>query len=89
MELLLESLSENGGTLKDNVGDDANLTLNSVGSTSGVLVDAVAPTVNSISVSGTRQHILQVKSFRIILAKMLSSVDAPDFTVDGSGDTEA
>lgn len=40
----------NGGTLKDGAGNDATLTLNSVGSTAGVLVDAVAPTVTSATV---------------------------------------
>ncbi len=43
----LGALSSNGGTLKDGAGNDATLTLNSVGSTSGVLVDAVAPTLSS------------------------------------------
>ncbi|WP_179232744.1 S-layer homology domain-containing protein [Paenibacillus rigui] len=44
------SINANGGTLKNTGGSDAILTLNSVGSTSLVLVDAVAPTVNSVSV---------------------------------------
>mgnify|MGYP000398037725 CR=1 FL=1 len=43
------ALSLNGGTMKDAAGNDANLTLNSVGSTTGVLVDAVAPTVSSVN----------------------------------------
>ncbi len=44
------AVSANGGTLKDAAGNDATLTLNSVGSTSGVLVDTSAPTVNSVTV---------------------------------------
>jgi Ca2+-binding RTX toxin-like protein len=44
------ALSANGGTLRDAGGNDANLTLNSVGATTAVLVDAVAPTVTSVSV---------------------------------------
>ncbi|MCD1638529.1 DUF4347 domain-containing protein [Pseudomonas stutzeri] len=44
------SIEANGGTLQDGVGNDANVTLNSVGSTSAVLVDAVIPTVASVSV---------------------------------------
>ncbi|MEM6842468.1 MAG: Calx-beta domain-containing protein [Bacteroidota bacterium] len=43
------TLAANGGTLRDAGGADANLTLNSVGSTASVLVDALAPTVNSTS----------------------------------------
>src|SRR5690606_40605510 len=43
-------LSANGGTLRDSVSNDANLTLNSVGSTTSVLVDATAPAVTSVTV---------------------------------------
>ncbi|CAM1368851.1 Por secretion system C-terminal sorting domain-containing protein (modular protein) [Tenacibaculum sediminilitoris] len=44
------TLATNGGTLKDAASNDANLTLNSIGATTGVLVDGVAPTVTSVSV---------------------------------------
>ncbi len=44
------SIQANGGTLRDAVGNAATTTLNSVGSTSGVLVDAVVPVVASVSV---------------------------------------
>ncbi|WP_423274820.1 beta strand repeat-containing protein, partial [Arcobacter sp. YIC-464] len=44
------SLSANSGTLKDAAGNDLTTTLNSIGSTTSVLVDAVAPTVSSVSV---------------------------------------
>ena len=49
------ALEANGGTLRDSAGNNLNLTLNSVGATTDVLVDAVAPTVTSVSVpaSGT------------------------------------
>ena len=43
------SLTANGGTLRDAVGLDLNPTLNGVPSTAGVLVDAIAPTVVSVS----------------------------------------
>ncbi|WP_221405250.1 hypothetical protein, partial [Roseivirga seohaensis] len=45
------TLSANGGTLKDAATNDANLTLNSVGSTTAVLVDGVAPTVINVTSS--------------------------------------
>jgi hypothetical protein len=47
-------MQNNGGTLKDTAGNDLVLTLNSVGSTAAVLVDAVAPTVSdsNIAISG-------------------------------------
>jgi len=44
------ALSLNGAEVFDAVRNDATLTLNSVGSTTAVLVDAVAPTVTSVSV---------------------------------------
>ncbi|MFT7901152.1 T9SS type A sorting domain-containing protein [Tenacibaculum ascidiaceicola] len=44
------TLAANGGTLKDAASNDANLTLNSIGATTGVLVDTIAPTVTSVSV---------------------------------------
>ena len=51
------TLSANGGTIKDAASNDANLTLNSVGSTSAVLVDAVAPTVTSVSVPANATYV--------------------------------
>ncbi len=39
------ALSLNGSTIRDAAGNNANLTLNGVGSTSGVLVDGIAPSV--------------------------------------------
>ncbi|MFB2760007.1 beta strand repeat-containing protein, partial [Shewanella xiamenensis] len=45
------ALGLNGGTLKDAANNDMTLTLNSVGSTSSVLVDSTAPTVSSVTAS--------------------------------------
>lgn len=49
------SLTLDGGTIKDAAGNDATLTLNSVGDTSGVLVDGVAPviTINGLTATDT------------------------------------
>ena len=44
------SVQANGGTLRDAAGNDAVATLNGVASTTGVLIDAVAPTVSAVSV---------------------------------------
>ncbi|MGO3719594.1 MAG: beta strand repeat-containing protein, partial [Mesonia hippocampi] len=44
------SLAANGSTLKDSGGKDANLTLNSVGSTAAVLVDAVPPSGYTVQI---------------------------------------
>lgn len=48
--ITLGTLSLNGGTLRDAAGNGADLTLNSVPSTAGVLVDNTAPTVMAVSV---------------------------------------
>ncbi|WP_414665060.1 beta strand repeat-containing protein [Horticoccus sp. 23ND18S-11] len=44
------ALTLNSGTISDTAGNNATLTLNSVGSTASVLVDATAPTVASSTV---------------------------------------
>jgi hypothetical protein len=44
------ALQANGGTLRDTAGNDAALTLNSVGGTASVLVDTTNPVVDSVSV---------------------------------------
>ncbi|PZX17834.1 putative secreted protein (Por secretion system target) [Breznakibacter xylanolyticus] len=43
------AITANGGTLKDASGNNSTLTLISVGSTTGVKVDAIVPTVTSVS----------------------------------------
>jgi gliding motility-associated-like protein len=44
------AIALNSGTLKDLSGNNAALTLNSIGNTSAVLVDAVAPVITSVAV---------------------------------------
>ena len=51
------SIIANGGTLRDGAGNNAVLTLNSVGSTATVLVDAVAPTISSVTVPADGTYI--------------------------------
>ena len=41
--ITINALALNGGTIRDAAGNNASLTLNSVGSTSGVRIDTVAP----------------------------------------------
>ncbi|MBR7748505.1 DUF4347 domain-containing protein, partial [Undibacterium baiyunense] len=43
------AISLNGGSLKDTTGNSANLTLNNVGASNLVFVDAVAPTMSSVT----------------------------------------
>ncbi|MPM07059.1 hypothetical protein SDC9_53363 [bioreactor metagenome] len=48
----VSALGLNGGTIKDTAGNNASLTLNSVGSTAAVLVDTTAPTVGGTGTIG-------------------------------------
>ncbi|MBO9600186.1 MAG: hypothetical protein J7559_20495, partial [Cohnella sp.] len=51
------ALTLNGGTIVDSSGNALVLTLNSVGSTTGVLVDAAAPTVTSVNVPADKTYV--------------------------------
>lgn len=58
------SLATNGGTMQNGAGTNANLTLNSIGNTTNVLVDAVVPTnpvvttpVTAVTVNASTQTI--------------------------------
>ncbi|WP_141655363.1 beta strand repeat-containing protein, partial [Roseivirga seohaensis] len=71
------TLASNGGTLKDAVTNDANLTLNSVGATTAVLVDAVAPTVTSVSVPANATYVAgQNLDFTVNFSENVTVVDA-------------
>jgi Ca2+-binding RTX toxin-like protein len=45
--VVVGALNAGGGSIRDAVGNDANLTLNGIGSTASVLIDAVAPAAPS------------------------------------------
>lgn len=51
------TLQANGGTLTDTAGNNMALTLNSVGSTSNVLIDTTAPTIASVSVPSNGTYV--------------------------------
>ena len=51
------SLAANGGTLQNGSGNDLDTTLNSVGNTTAILVDAVDPTVSSVAVPAVGQYV--------------------------------
>ncbi|WP_393943027.1 DUF4347 domain-containing protein, partial [Shewanella sp. S23-S33] len=52
------SIEANGGTLKESSGNSLSSTLNAVGSTSSVLVDAIAPTVSSVAVPANDTYVV-------------------------------
>ena len=81
------AITVNGGTLKSGGGTDANLTLNSVASTIGVLVDAVAPTVSSINMGTPASTLTNASSvtFGVTFSESVMNVDVSDFTLTISG----
>lgn len=48
--IFVDTLELNGGSIKDGQGNNATLTLNGVGDTSGVLVDAIGPKMTGMDV---------------------------------------
>ena len=62
----IPSFSLYSGTIQSTTGIDADLTLNSVGSTSGVLVDALAPAGYSVSIDLLGEFIINVLNETII-----------------------
>ncbi|MBU2131303.1 MAG: Ig-like domain-containing protein, partial [Gammaproteobacteria bacterium] len=52
------SIEANGGSLKESSGNSLNSTLNAVGSTSAVLVDAIPPTVSSVAVPADDTYVV-------------------------------
>ncbi|MBM6994131.1 S-layer homology domain-containing protein [Paenibacillus sp. DXFW5] len=55
--ITIGALSLDGGSIKDSVGNDADRTLNSVGSTSGVLIDAIAPTISGYTLGAGNAYL--------------------------------
>ncbi|HLN75323.1 MAG TPA: T9SS type A sorting domain-containing protein [Prolixibacteraceae bacterium] len=81
------TISANGGTLKDATSIDANLTLNSIASTTAVLVDAVAPTVSSVSATtanGTYQ-LNDVISITVTFSEAVTVTGTPALTLNSGG----
>lgn len=63
------TLSSNGGTLRDAAGNNLTLTLNSVASTAGVLVDAAAPTLVSLNPVDDAAEVLPSANLVITLSE--------------------
>jgi hypothetical protein len=79
------ALSDNGGTLKDASGNSATLTLKNVASTAGVRVDAVAPTVSSITRVTSASTKATSVEYTVTFAEAVSGVDMSDFTLTPTG----
>lgn len=75
------AIEANGGTLRDAAGNDAATTLNSVGDTSAVLVDAVPPRVTNIALDGTSPTTNSTVSYTVTFSEDVTGVDLSDFVL--------
>ncbi|BCG26160.1 hypothetical protein TUM18999_43510 [Pseudomonas tohonis] len=75
------AIDPHGGTLRDAAGNDVTTTLNSVGDTSAVLVDAVPPRVTNIALDGTSPTTNSSVSFTVTFSEDVTGVDLSDFAL--------
>ncbi len=89
--ITIGTLSLNGGTIKDVGSADVILTLNNVGSTTGVLIDAVAPAVTSINrqIPSTTLTKATSLTYRVSFSESVSGVDITDFAITSTGSATA
>jgi len=87
------SLTLNGGTIKDAAGNNAILTLatpgaaNSLGANKNLVIDGVAPSVSSIVVSGSPASTDTSMAFTVTFSEPVNNVSTDDFTLVGNGAT--
>ena len=80
--IAVNSLGLNSGTLKDAAGNDATLTLNSVGSTTSVLVDAISPAVTSVTVPSNATYTVdQNLNFTVVFDEAVAVTGTPRITL--------
>ncbi|WP_426809186.1 DUF4347 domain-containing protein [Pseudomonas sp. WOUb67] len=79
--IAVNSLDLRGEQLTDLAGNDLNLTLNSVGSTAGVVVDTTAPSVGSIVRIDASPNTSSSVSYTVTFDEDVSGVDASDFNL--------
>jgi VCBS repeat-containing protein len=77
----------NGGAIQDTFGNNAAVALNGVGSTAGVLVDSIPPTVTSINTAGSAINNLTVEQFIVTFSTdvSLNPPDTADFSLHTTG----
>ncbi|WP_235576653.1 Ig-like domain-containing protein [Pseudomonas taeanensis] len=79
------SINLHGATLRDAVGNNATTTLNGVGATGGVRVDALAPLAQGLVRVDTSPTTASSVQFTLTLSEAVSGVDASDFSVISTG----
>jgi gliding motility-associated-like protein len=80
------SVSVNGATLRDAAGNDLAFTLNSIGSTTGVLVDGVIPTLSSVIIASDNTNTSLAKQGDKITITLSASenINTPSVTIAGN-----
>lgn len=79
------NLQTNGATLRDAAGNDTATTLNNVGATSAVLVDAAPPQVAGIALDGTSPTTSSTLGFTVTFSEDVNGVDLSDFALATTG----
>ncbi|MDV2968386.1 autotransporter domain-containing protein [Nitratireductor aquimarinus] len=75
----------NGGIITNAFSTPADPALNGVGSTTGVLVDTIAPTVTSSAVSASPAPDAVAIDFLVTFSKPVNGVDSSDFVLTTTG----
>jgi len=79
------ALDLHGGTVRDVAGNDAVTALNSVASTAGVLVDAVAPSAVAVIAANPTPTAGNAVQFTVTFSENVTGVDVSDFVLSGTG----
>jgi len=82
--ITLGSLNLNAGTLRDPAGNDANLTLNGAGSTSGIVLsfDNTAPTTSNVTAAANGTYIIGENiNFTVAFSENVTVTGAPSLPV--------
>lgn len=83
--ITLGTLTANGATLRDAVGNSMNTALNSVGATGAVLVDAVAPKVTGIVLNASYGPAAGSVDYTVTFDEIASNLSVDDFKVTSPG----
>ncbi|MCP2043814.1 Ig-like domain-containing protein [Pontibacter sp. HSC-36F09] len=82
---LSAAIALNGGTITDAFGNTAVLTLNGVSSTANVWVDAVAPTLQTVTIASSNSDVTKAKADDIVTLRLEASepIATPTVTIAG------
>ncbi|MCU1717249.1 DUF4347 domain-containing protein [Pseudomonas sp. 5P_3.1_Bac2] len=82
---LSPAIDVNGGTLRDALGNEANLHLSQIADTSGIVLDAKAPLATALVLEKAPTAAERSMSFILSFDETVSGVDVPDFSLSATG----